>query len=118
VILPSRAGEICILARHAPLLAQLRPGLVRLKTQFDEAQELFVSSGYAEVQPHSVTLLADTVMRSDDIDEAAAQAAVERTRSALATHPAPADYERLKAELHLELALLRAIDDLRKRPGR
>jgi F-type H+-transporting ATPase subunit epsilon len=118
VIVPAKAGEVCILARHAPLLASMRPGLLRLKNQFDEEQELFVSSGYLEVQPHTVTILADTALRRRDLDEAAARVAIERTRGALAAHPAPADYAKLKAELHLELALLRAIDELRKRPGR
>lgn len=113
VVVPGKAGELCILARHAPLMAQLRPGLARFKTQFDEKQELFVSSGILEVQPHTVTLLADTVLRSRDLDEEAARAAVERTRSALAAQPSPADYDRLKAELNLELALLRAINQIR-----
>ncbi len=115
VIVPGKAGEVCILARHAPLLAQLRPGLIRLKNQFDEGQEFFVSSGFLEVQPDSVTVLADTVLRTPQMDETAARAAVERARHALATHPSRADFDRLKAELDLELALLRAIDSLRKR---
>jgi len=114
VVVPGKAGELCILARHAPLMARMRPGLVRFKTRFDEKQELFVSSGILEVQPHTVTVLADTVLRSRDMDEAAARAAVERTRSALAAQPSPADYDRLKAELNLELALLRAINQIRK----
>lgn len=118
VIVPGKAGEVCILARHAPLLASIRPGLVRLKNQFDEKQDLFVSSGFLEVQPHTVTILADTALRSRDMDETAARASIERTRGALAAHPALADYEKLKTELAMELALLRVIDELRKRPGR
>lgn len=118
VIVPGKAGEVCILARHAPLLASIRPGLLRLKNQFDEEQELFVSSGYMEVQPHFVTILADTALRSRDMDEEAARAAVERTRSALAAQPSPADYDRLKAELNMELALLRAIDQIRRQSSR
>ncbi len=118
VIVPGKAGELCILARHAPLLAELRPGLVRLANQFDQQQELFVSSGYLEAQPHAVTILADTVLRTPEMDEAAARAAVERTRDALAAQPSPADYERLKAELNMELALLRAIDQIRRQAQR
>jgi F-type H+-transporting ATPase subunit epsilon len=118
VILPGAAGEVCILARHAPLLARLRPGLARLTTQFDEEQALFISSGFLEVQPHSVTVLADTVLRTPEMDETAAAAAVERARHAIAARPSAADYDRLKAELDMELALLRAIESLRKRsPG-
>jgi len=115
VVVPGKAGELCILARHAPLLATLRPGLVRLRNEFGEPQELFVTSGYVEVQPHYVTILSDTALRSRDMDEAAARTAVEQTRLAMAAQPSPADYERLKAELHMELALLRAIDDIRRR---
>ncbi len=96
------------------MLAELRPGLVRLANQFDQQQELFVSSGYLEAQPHTVTILADTVLRTPEMDEAAARAAVDRTRDALAAQPSPADYERLKAELNMELALLRAIDQIRR----
>lgn len=118
VIVPAKAGDVCILARHAPLLASMRPGLLRLKNQFDEEQELFVSSGFLEVQPHTVTVLADTALRRRELDEAAARVAVERTRSAMTGQLSPADYDRLKAELNMELALLRAIDELRKRPGR
>lgn len=115
VIAPGWEGELCVMAGHAALLTQLRPGLVRFTTQFDEQQEMFVSSGFLEAQPHSVTILADTVLRTPQMDEAAARTAVERARHAIAAQPSPADYERLKAELDLELALLRAIDSLRKR---
>jgi len=115
LIAPGWDGELCILARHAPLLVQLRPGLVRFANQFDEQQELFVSSGFLEAQPNSVTVLADTVLRTPQMDEMAARSAVERARHAIAAQPSPADYEKLKAELDLELALLRAIDSLRKR---
>lgn len=117
VVVPAETGEICILARHAPLLTRLRPGLVRLKSHFDAEQTFFVTSGFLEVQPDWVTVLADTVLRTKDMDESASRKAVEHARSALATQPSPADYERLKAELETELALLRSIDQLRKRTG-
>ena len=118
MIVPGKAGELCILARHAPLLGKLRPGLVRLADQFDRPQELFISSGYLEVQRDTVTILADTVLRTPEMDEAAARAAMERTREALAAHPSAADYDRLKAELNMELALLRVIEQIRRQPKR
>lgn len=118
VIVPGKAGELCILARHAPLLGKLRPGLVRLADQFGQPQELFISSGYLEVQPDTVTILADTVLRTPEMDEASARAAMERTRTALAAHPSAADYDRLKAELNMELALLRVIEQIRRQPKR
>ena len=115
VIVPGKAGELCILARHAPLLGKLRPGLVRLADQFDRPQEFFISSGFLEVQRSNVTILADTVLRTPEMDEAAARAAIERTRTALAAHPSVADYDRLKTELNMELALLRVIDQIRRK---
>ena len=113
VVLPAEAGELCVLARHAPLLTKLRPGLVRLANEFEAEQSFFISSGFVEVQPHIVTVLADTVMRTRDLDEEAARTAMERTQKAIAAQPSAADYDKLMAELKMEMALLRAIDQLR-----
>jgi F-type H+-transporting ATPase subunit epsilon len=119
VVLPAEDGEICVLARHAPLLTRLRPGLVRLANEFEVEQTFFISSGFVEVQPHIVTVLADTVTRTKDLDEAAARAAMERTRESIAAaHPSGADYDKLMVELKMELALLRAIDQLRRQTKR
>jgi len=114
VVLPAEDGEICVLARHAPLLTRLRPGLVRLANEFEVEQTFFISSGFVEIQPHIVTVLADTVTRTKDLDEAAARAAVERTQEAIAAQPSAADYDKLMTELRMELALLRAIDQMRR----
>ena len=114
VVLPAEDGEICVLARHAPLLTRLRAGLVRLANEFEIEQTFFISSGFVEVQPHIVTVLADTVTRTKDLDEAAARAAMERTQKAIAAKPAAADYDNLITELRMEMALLRAIDQLRR----
>jgi F-type H+-transporting ATPase subunit epsilon len=114
VVLPAEDGEICVLARHAPLLTRLRAGLVRLANEFEIEQTFFISSGFVEVQPHIVTVLADTVTRTKDLDEAAARAAMERTQKAIAAKPAAADYDNLMTELRMEMALLRAIDQLRR----
>jgi F-type H+-transporting ATPase subunit epsilon len=119
VVLPAEDGEICVLARHAPLLTRLRPGLVRLANEFEVEQTFFISSGFVEVQPHIVTVLADTVTRTKDLDEAAARAAMDRTRESIAAaHPSGADYDKLMVELKMELALLRAIDQLRRQTKR
>jgi F-type H+-transporting ATPase subunit epsilon len=118
VVLPAEDGEICVLARHAPLLTRLRPGLVRLANEFEVEQTFFISSGFVEVQPHIVTVLADTVTRTKDLDEAAARTAVERTQAAIAAHPTGTDYDRLLVELKMEMALLRAIDQLRRKTQR
>ena len=114
VVLPAEDGEICVLARHAPLLTRVRAGLVRLANEFEVEQTFFISSGFVEVQPHVVTVLADTVTRTKDLDEAAARTAMERMQKAIAAQPSAADYDRLMAELRMELALLRTIDQLRR----
>ena len=118
VVLPAEAGELCVLARHAPLLTKLRPGLVRLANEFEVEQSFFISSGFVEVQPHIVTVLADTVMRTRDLDEEAARTAMERTQKAIAAQPSAADYDKLMAELRMEMALLRAIDQMRRQTKR
>jgi len=118
VVLPAEDGEICVLARHAPLLTRLGPGLVRLANEFEVEQTFFISSGFVEVQPHIVTVLADTVTRTRDLDEAAARTAMERTQQAIAAKPAAADYDKLMAELRMEMALLRAIDQMRRQTKR
>lgn len=117
-VLPAEAGEICVLARHAPLLTKLHPGLVRLANEFEVEQSFFISSGFVEVQPHIVTVLADTVLRTRDLDEAAAHTAMERTQQAIAARPSAADYDKLMAELRMEIALLRAIDQIRSQAKR
>ena len=118
VVLPAEDGEICVLARHAPLLTRLRPGLVRLANEFEVEQTFFISSGFVEIQPHIVTVLADTVTRTKDLDEAAARAALERTQEAIAAQPSAADYDKLMVELKMEIALLRAIDQMRRQTKR
>lgn len=89
-----------MLARHAPLLARLKPGLVRVVREPDYDESFFVSGGFLEVHPQAVTVLADTVLRGRELDESAARAAKQRTEQALKAAPSPADYARLKAELN------------------
>ena len=69
------SGELGITPRHAPLITQLKPGPVRVQDTNGEEQFFFVGGGIIEVQPHVITILADTAMRGDDLDEAAARAA-------------------------------------------
>lgn len=118
VVLPAEGGEICVLARHAPLLTRLRPGLVRLANEFEIEQTFFISSGFVEIQPYIVTVLADTVTRTNDLDEVAARTAVERTQAAIAANPSAADYNKLMIELRMEMALLRVIDQMRRQTKR
>ncbi len=70
VIAPAEMGDVGVMPQHTPLITRLRPGEVRLQTQGEEERFYFVSGGILEVQPHVVTVLADTAIRAKDLDEA------------------------------------------------
>ncbi|MFP5348640.1 MAG: F0F1 ATP synthase subunit epsilon [Gammaproteobacteria bacterium] len=114
VFAPLATGEVGILPRHAPLLARMRPGEVRVRTGNEELQ-FYVSGGMLEVQPHVVTVLADTAARAKDLDEAAALKAKERAEEALKSRKTEMDIARAQAELAEAVAQLRAIQKLRER---
>jgi F-type H+-transporting ATPase subunit epsilon len=115
LVAPTVLGEIGVLARHAPLLARLKPGLVRVQREPDYDESFFVSGGFLEVHPQAVTVLADTLLRGRELDESAARAAKQRTEQAMKAALSPTDFARLKTELELEVALLRSIDEMRTR---
>jgi F-type H+-transporting ATPase subunit epsilon len=71
VFVPAVQGDIGIAPRHAPLLTTLKPGEVRVQLPSGEEQHIYVSGGALEVQPHLITVLADTAIRAKDLDEAA-----------------------------------------------
>jgi F-type H+-transporting ATPase subunit epsilon len=114
VFAPLVTGEVGILPRHAPLLARMKAGEVRVRTGTEELS-FFVSGGMLEVQPHVVTVLADTAQRAKDLDEAAALKAKERAEEALRDRKADIDYAKAQAELAEAIAQLRAIQKLRER---
>ncbi len=107
-------GELGITPGHAPLLTDLLPGPVRLVLA-DGAEEIFyVSGGFLEVQPKAVTLLADTAERAHDVDEAAAQKALEDAQRAIANQGAEFEYSAAAAQLAEAAAQLRALRQLRR----
>lgn len=114
VFAPAEMGEVGIAPRHAPLITRLRPGDVRVQTESGIMEHFFVSGGILEVQPHVVTVLADTAIRARDIDEAAAFEAKRRAEDALAGQTAELEYAKAQAELADAIAQLRAIERLRK----
>ncbi len=114
VFAPLVNGEVGILPRHAPLLARMKPGEVRVR-HGNEELSFYVSGGLLEVQPHVVTVLADTALRAKDLDEAAALKAKERAEEALRNRQADLDYAKAQAELAEAIAQLRAIQKLRER---
>ncbi len=113
VFAPLVTGEVGILPRHAPLIARMKAGEVRVRTGAEELS-FYVSGGMLEVQPHVVTVLADTALRAKDIDEAAALKAKERAEEALKNRKADIDYARELAELAEAVAQLRTIQKLRQ----
>lgn len=115
VFASAREGDVGIAPRHAPLLTDLRPGDVRVQVpDSDEELHFFVSGGSLEIQPHLVTVLADTVIRAADLDETEALEAVRRAEEAIADREATMDWARAQAELAEAAARLRAIRRWRK----
>lgn len=114
VFAPAVMGEIGIAPRHAPLLTTLKPGEVRVQTPDGVEQFFYVGGGALEVQPHLVTVLADTALRAKDIDEAAALAAKQRAEEALKDKVDQIEVAEAQAELARAAAQLKAIERLRK----
>ena len=107
-------GELGILPGHAPLLTGLRPGPVKLRDENGDEDVFYASGGYLEIQPGIVTVLADTALRADDIDEAAALEARQEAERALSEAAAELDYGRVEAQLATAAAQQRTLDELRK----
>lgn len=113
VFAPGRLGELGIAPRHAPLLTELKPGEVRVETSDGEEQFFYVTGGVLEVQPHLVTVLADSAVRGDDLDEEAALAAREKAREVLAGRSDEIDLDQAQAELVEAEARYRAAQKLK-----
>jgi len=117
VFAPAELGEVGITPRHAPMITRLKPGEVRVKVSETESFPFYVSGGMLEVQPHLVTVLADTAIRAKDIDEAAAIEAKAKAEEALADKSGKIDYATAQAQLAEAIMQLRTLDRLRKRGG-
>ncbi|MBB5018072.1 F-type H+-transporting ATPase subunit epsilon [Chitinivorax tropicus] len=117
LVAPAEGGEIGVYPRHAPLLAMIKPGPVRIVPANGAGEEVFVfvSGGMIEVQPHVVTILADTAVRGGDLDEAKALEAKKQAEEALSNRSANLDYAKAQAELAEAVAQLAAIQKLRKK---
>ena len=108
-------GELGILPRHSQLLTRLKPGLIKLRMLNGEEEVFYVSGGLMEVQPHVVTILADTAESAGNLDEAAALEAKRHAEQLMADKRGDYEYARAEAELAEAIAQLRAIEKLRKR---
>lgn len=115
IVASGELGELGITPGHAPLLTMLRPGEIQITLPDGKEDIYYISGGMLEVQPYYVTVLADTVERASDLDEAAALAAKARAEEAIANKGADIDYSVATAELARAVAQIRAIQKLRNR---
>ena len=114
VFAPAERGEVGIAPRHAPFLTRLKPGELRIQLP-GETLSFFVSGGILEVQPHQVTVLANTSIRTDAIDEARTLEAKQAAEAALTSNPEAIDVARAEAELLEMTERLRVLERARKR---
>ncbi len=113
-----KLGDLGVAFGHAPLLTQLNPGPIRVVKQGGEEEVFYVSGGMLEVQPKVITVLADTAVRADDVDEAAAEQAAEEARRHLNNQSSEIDYSVASVQLAEAMAQLRTIQQLRKKMGK
>lgn len=114
VVATGTIGELGIMPGHAPLLTGVRPGPIRLKIEGGSEEVFFASGGFLEVQPSHVTILADTALRAEDLDEAAAQQAKEQAERALVDRASDLDHAAIAAMLAEASAQLRVLAELRR----
>ncbi len=114
VFAPAQMGDVGIYPRHTPLVTGLRPGELKIEIDGQEDQYLYVSGGILEVQPHVVTVLSDTAIRAEDLDEAKALEAKQRAEEALKDQKGDFDAAKAQAELIRAAEQLRMIERMRK----
>ncbi len=114
VVAAGSLGDLGIAPGHAPLLTALIPGPVKLVLSGGEEEVFYVSGGFLEVQRGVVTLLADTELRADDLDEASAISAMDDAEKAIANQTAEFEYSIAAAQLAEAAAQLRALRQMRK----
>ena len=113
VFAPAKMGEVGIAPRHAPMLTPLSPGEVRVQDENGNEESFYITGGLLEVQPHIVTILADTALRGDQLDEAAALASQQEAEEALKGASEETDIARAQAELAEARARYRAAQKLK-----
>ena len=117
VVAPAIMGEVGIYPRHTQFLTPLKPGEVRITKQGGEEESIYVSGGMMEVQPHTVTILSDTAVRAQDLDEAAAKQAMQEAEQALKDRKGEMEIAEAQAKLVEMAAQLQMIERMRKRGG-
>ena len=114
VFAPAVMGDVGIYPRHTPLVTTLRPGELKIEIEGKEDQYLYISGGILEVQPHVVTVLSDTAIRAEDLDEAKAREAKQRAEDALRDQKGDFDAAKAQAELVRAAEQLRMIERMRR----
>ena len=110
VALPGESGELGIMPRHTPLITRIKPGAVRIeRADSGEEEFVFVAGGILEVQPGTVTVLADTAIRGKDLDEAKATEAKKLAEEALRNAKSDIDIAKAQSELAVRAAELAAL---------
>ena len=116
VALPGEMGELGIYPRHTPLITRIKPGAVRIiRADNDEEEFVFVAGGILEVQPGTVTVLADTAIRGHDLDEAKAVEARKQAEDAMKNAASDIDFAKAQSEFAAMAAQIAAIQKLRKK---
>ncbi len=116
VTLPGEMGELGIYPRHTPLITRIKPGAVRIvRADNDEEEFVFVAGGILEVQPGTVTVLADTAIRGHDLDEAKASEAKKLAEEAMKNAKSDIDFAAARSEFATMAAQLAAIQKLRRK---
>ena len=114
VVATGELGELGIAPKHAPLITRLKPGKVVVTTPNGEQLDFAISGGILEVQPQVVTVLADTAIRAQDIDEASVRKVKEEAERVLANKDPKMSAEEAQAQLAMSIAQLSALERLRK----
>ena len=116
VSLPGEVGELGILPRHTPLITRIKPGAVRIQRADNNEEEfVFVAGGILEVQPHCVTVLADTAIRGHDLDEAKAKEARKVAEEAVKNAKSDIDLAKATSELAVMAAQIAALRKYRQK---
>lgn len=115
VVLPGEAGELGIYPRHTPLITRIRPGAVRIERADGGEEFVFVAGGLLEVQPGTVTVLADTAIRGKDLDEAKANEAKALAEEAMKNAKNDIDFAKAQGEFAALAAQIAALQKFRKK---
>jgi len=118
ISLTGTLGELGIYPGHTPLLSEVKPGPVRMRKESGEEDIFYVSGGFLEVQPHKITLMADTALRAADLNEAAAEEASRHAEQAMADKTSEFEYSRAAGQLAEAAAQLRTLRQIKAKLGK